>query len=217
MIIVLLGLAGSGKGTQARFLTENQGFVHLSLGEIFRKEVSSNSERGQLIKSRIDAGEFVDDECVESVLIDFLNGHEKGSKFLFDGIPRTLSQLEILDRILISLEQNISHVFYIDVDREILLKRLSGRFMCASCQSIYNDYFKTPLRKGVCDVCESKNFIRRTDDQPLIIEKRLVDQEGFMKDVLENYRRRGVLRTLDGSRGIGLISHEMSRIVSNFC
>ena len=163
MNIILLGPPGAGKGTQARILMDELGLVQLSTGDMLRAAVASGSEVGQQAKAVMEAGKLVSDEIVIRVVSDRLDEPDTKAGVILDGFPRTAAQAGALDRLLEEKRLTLDAVVSMDVDDDLLVDRVSGRFTCAGCGEGYHDTHKRPAVEGLCDKCGSTAFKRRAD------------------------------------------------------
>lgn len=171
MNIVLIGPPGVGKGTQANFLLKKYDLTYITTGNILRQEVKSGSDFGREINKIISSGLLVSDDIVNKLVqksIDIAT-----NSILFDGYPRNLKQSKMLVEMLEKNEKKLDCIINMNLDNNTLIKRISGRFVCADCSAVYNDYFKNLKKEGICDHCGSENFIRRSDDNEEVIKKRL--------------------------------------------
>ena len=132
---------------------------------------------------------------------------------ILDGFPRTLPQAVALDELLGSMQQKVDQVIEIVIDKSILLKRTTGRFKCAECGTDYNEYYHAPAQKGVCDTCGSKTFIRRADDKPETVEKRLMVYENQTRPLIPYYEEKGILDRIDGTKEMEAIATALSNII----
>lgn len=203
--IVLLGPPGVGKGTQAARLKEALDLTHLSTGDVLRQEVREGSPLGQRVKAVMESGALVSDELVGEVVESALSalarsaGKAAGSGgFLLDGFPRTLGQVAILDGVLARTGLTLDHAVLIDAPREVVLRRLTGRRVCGSCDALYHIDSKRPARDGACDAC-GKPIVQRPDDSEESVARRFEVYEKATAPLAAEYRRRGILRTVDGS------------------
>lgn len=213
MNIILLGPPGAGKGTQAKRLEEKYGLVQLSTGDMLRAERKSGSELGRKVQAIMDAGKLVSDDIIIALIgqrIDQLKG-AKG--FILDGFPRTVPQAEALDRMLKEKGLKLDHVIEMTVDEAALIDRIAGRFGCAKCGASYHDRFHRPKAKGVCDVCGSRDFVRRADDRPEAVKTRLDAYRQQTAPILPYYRVKGILRTVDGMAEIDEVGRQIETIL----
>ena len=186
MRIVLMGPPGAGKGTQARRLAESTGMKHLSTGDMLRSEVTTGSELGLLAKGFMDKGDLVPD----STIIAMIQGQlANPAGVLLDGFPRTVIQAESLDESLEVAGLPIDKIVHMSVDTEELVRRLSSRAVCKSCQTPYNLVSDAPSIEGVCDKCGS-DVIVRDDDKPEAVMNRMKVYEELTEPVLNYYKTR---------------------------
>ncbi len=172
MNIILIGAQGSGKGTQAEKLTSSLGVSHVASGDMFRKAFDEKTALGIKAKAYIDRGELVPDEITVAMVLSRIKEPDCAHGVLLDGFPRTILQAQALDAGLKETGQHIDLVIYINVPREELLKRLSGRYICRANQHVYNIYAHLPKVAGVCDL-DGSELYQRSDDTGEAVEKRL--------------------------------------------
>ncbi len=195
MIIVLLGAPGSGKGTLSSRLKNELGYVHLSTGDMFRKILKSGTELGNKINAIIQSGKLVSDDLTnELVKQELSNVH--ADKIVLDGYPRTVEQAQFLDSI-----AKVDKVVLIDIENDIVIKRISGRRMCPKCNSIYNVYFNQPKVENKCDL-DGETLITRKDDNEESVIKRLAVYDSQTKPLIDYYDRRHILVKYDGNKSI---------------
>ena len=186
MRIVLMGPPGAGKGTQARRLAESTGMKHLSTGDMLRSEVTTGSELGLLAKGFMDKGDLVPD----STIIAMIQGQlANPAGVLLDGFPRTVIQAESLDESLEVAGLPVDKIVHMSIDTEELVRRLSSRAVCKSCQTPYNLVSDAPSIEGVCDKCGS-DVIVRDDDKPEAVMNRMKVYEELTAPVLNYYKTR---------------------------
>jgi len=201
MNIILIGPPGSGKGTQAKLLEDRHNMKQLSSGDMLRAAVSEGSEIGKQAKSYMEAGELVPDDLVVEIVTDQIE--KLGDKgFILDGFPRNVHQAEVLDRMLGQRDRTIDRVLVIEVDDDLLVERVAGRYTCANCGEGYHDTFKQPEKEGVCDKCGSTEFIRRPDDNPDTVRNRLAVYHEQTKPLIDYYKEQGKVRIVDGEQPI---------------
>jgi adenylate kinase len=197
MRVVLMGMPGVGKGTQAVQLRDALGGAHVSTGDILREAVQAGTALGQRVREYLDQGALVPDELVGDVIAIRLGRPDAASGFVLDGFPRTVEQVEILDRVLARLGVTLDAVILLVAPRRQIVSRLSGRRVCPNCLEVYHLDHRPPRSRGVCDSCGSA-LVQRVDDTESVILERL---EVFDKQTLpavELYRKRGVLHEVDG-------------------
>ncbi|MBI4680672.1 MAG: adenylate kinase [Nitrospirae bacterium] len=174
MRLVLLGAPGAGKGTQAKKLIEKHGIPQISTGDILRKAVADGTPLGKEAKSYMDKGELVPDKVVIGLIEDRLKQPDCKKGFILDGFPRNTAQAETLDAMLKKLTMPLDSALSVDVPKDDLMKRLTGRRTCKGCQQMYNVYFSPPKKNGVCDRCGGELF-HRDDDK---------EKSGILKSVI---------------------------------
>jgi adenylate kinase len=198
MRIVLLGPPGAGKGTQAKLMHERTHMTHISTGDLLRAAVGARSELGLAARSYMDRGELVPDSLVIGLIDQHLQEDGAASRFMLDGFPRTVAQAEALQRMLEGLQLPLDHVVSIDVPREELVRRLSGRRTCRQCGAMFHVAFDPPARPGVCDRCGGELF-QRDDDREDTIRARLDVYDKATAPLVAFYKARGLLRPVDGT------------------
>jgi adenylate kinase len=194
--IVLLGAPGSGKGTQAKNLTQKKGFNHISTGDLLRSEIDKKSELGLKVKSVMDSGELVTDDLVFDLLK--ANIDLKANRYIFDGFPRTLKQAEMLNDM---LGEGNYKVLFFDVDLELLVTRISNRRVSSDGNYIYNLISSPPKSQGVCDVT-GLQLIQREDDKEDVVRKRMSVYKSEIDPVLEYYKAKNLLSKVDAEKSI---------------
>lgn len=172
MNIVLIGAQGSGKGTQADMLAQALGIRHIASGDLFRKAIQEQSELGLQAKTYIDRGDLVPDDITVGMMLARIAQPDCDAGVLFDGFPRTIAQAEALDSGLAHLGRQIDVAVYLYVPQELLLRRLTGRYICRAQQHVYNIYTKPPKVPGICDI-DGSELYQRSDDRKEAIQKRL--------------------------------------------
>ncbi|PIS10327.1 MAG: adenylate kinase [Bdellovibrio sp. CG10_big_fil_rev_8_21_14_0_10_47_8] len=175
MNIVLFGAPGAGKGTQSQLLVERLKMVQISTGDLFRAAIKGKTELGQKAQSYMDKGELVPDSIVIGMVDEVLT-RLNGNSFILDGFPRTRAQAEALGKILSQRSLEIGKAVFLEVPREELLQRLTGRRVCKSCGAVYHVNSKPPKIAGVCDLCGGE-VIQRNDDREEVIVTRLKTYE----------------------------------------
>ncbi|WP_412521570.1 adenylate kinase [Staphylococcus simulans] len=201
MNIILMGLPGAGKGTQASEIVKKFPIPHISTGDMFRKAIKDETELGKEAKSYMDRGELVPDEVTVGIVKERLSEDDAKKGFLLDGFPRTLEQAEALSKIMTELGRKIDAVINIEVPEEELMNRLTGRRVCEVCGTTYHLVFNPPKVDGVCDLDGGKLY-QREDDNPETVAKRLEVNVKQSKPILEYYDNKGVVKNVDGSKDI---------------
>jgi len=209
MNIIFLGAPGSGKGTQAAMLAKELVIPAISTGEALRKEVELQSEIGKMAKSYMDSGKLVPDEVVVGIIKNRITQKDCQSGFILDGFPRNINQAIVLDEMLSSLDKKVEKVFNFEVGEEVLIKRISGRFSCKNCGTVYNRYFKLPKQEGVCDNCGSINFESRSDDNEATVKSRLKVYHESTFALIEYYKKKNLLVSIDAVKSAPLVFEEL--------
>jgi adenylate kinase len=209
MRLVLLGPPGAGKGTQAERIKARYGIAHLSTGDMLREAVASGTEVGRRAKAIMDAGRLVPDDVINRLVAERIAEPDCARGFILDGFPRTLAQAQALDALLLDRDERLDAVVEIAVDDDALVERISGRFACAKCGAGYHDRFRQPKVAGVCDVCGSREFVRREDDKAETVRARLEAYHAQTAPLLPYYRKKGLLAVVDGMAGIDEVTAEI--------
>ncbi len=191
--IVFLGPPGAGKGTQAAEFSRAHGIAHLSMGDLLRSAVANRSPLGQEADVYMRAGQLVPDELVLRLLKERLGSPETRAGFILDGYPRNLAQARELERL-----TPIDRVISFDLPEAVLVERLSQRRVCPQCKTVYNLTTQPPKVAGHCDK-DGSELIQRSDDRPDAIRTRLTVYARDTEPLLEYYRRKGILRSIDAS------------------
>ena len=214
MRIVLLGAPGSGKGTQAKLLVEKYNIPQISTGDLLRAEVAAGTDLGKKAKAAMDAGQLVTDDVVLGMIQARLSKPDARNGFILDGFPRNIPQAQSLDAMLARLSQPLQLALLVDVDNEVLMKRLTGRRSCgnAACGAIYNIYFSAPKTANKCDKCGS-SLQHRSDDNEDTVRKRLTVYEQQTAPLMSYYKAQGKLRTVKGVGSVNDIFRGISDII----
>lgn len=199
MRIVLFGAPGSGKGTQAAFISRDNDIPHISTGDMLREAVKNGTAVGAKAKSFMDKGALVPDEVMIEVVAERLDKEDARKGFLLDGFPRTVEQAKKLDSMLEARNIKIDNVLWLEVESAELVKRLTSRRICSGCGSIYNILFQVPREEGRCDKCGGR-LEQRIDDQKDTVENRLNVYRRQTAPLEEYYSSRNVLNKIDGSK-----------------
>ncbi|MDR6120698.1 adenylate kinase [Bacillus sp. SLBN-46] len=212
MNLVLMGLPGAGKGTQAERIVEKYGIPHISTGDMFRAAMKEGTELGLQAKSFMDKGELVPDEVTIGIVRERLSKDDCQKGFLLDGFPRTVPQAEALENLLADLDKKIDYVINIDVDKSILMDRLTGRRICKDCGSTYHLVFNPPAKEGVCDRCGGELY-QRADDNAETVQNRLDVNIKQSAPLLAFYEDKGYLRTIDGQQDINKVLIDIEELL----
>lgn len=213
MNLILMGLPGAGKGTQAERIVDTYHIPHISTGDMFRAAIATNTPLGMEAKSYMDQGKLVPDEVTTGIVKERLSQSDTDKGFLLDGFPRTLAQAEALKDILAELNKKIDAVINIDVDPKVIVDRLSGRFICKTCGATYHKIYNPPKVEGTCDRCGGHEFYQREDDKPETVKRRLEVNIESSKPILEFYQNEGVRFDVDGDRDIDVVFDDVKKII----
>jgi adenylate kinase len=196
MRIVLLGAPGSGKGTQAKKLVADYGYPQVSTGDLLRDAVARGTEYGRKAKAAMEAGQLVSDDIVLGILKDRVAQPDAAGGFILDGFPRNLAQARMLEEVLAELGQPLDAAVLMDLDFDILLKRLTGRRSCTGCGRVYNIHFLPPPADGRCESCGGE-LVQRADDREETIGHRLEVYRKETAPLVDYYRELGKLKVVD--------------------
>ncbi|MFF4713770.1 adenylate kinase [Streptomyces eurythermus] len=196
MRIVLVGPPGAGKGTQAVRLAEKLGIPHISTGDLFRANISRQTELGKLAKSYMDAGNLVPDEVTIAMAKDRMEQPDAEKGFLLDGFPRNVSQAEALDRLLRDEQMTLDAVLDLEVPEEEVVKRIAGRRICRNDSShVFHVTYSPPKQEGVCDVCGGELY-QRDDDSEDTVRKRLEVYHTQTEPIIDYYKAQELVVTI---------------------
>lgn len=208
MRLILLGPPGAGKGTQAKRVIEEFDIPHISTGDIFRKNIKEKTELGQKVEGLLAEGKLVPDELTIEIVWDRLDQEDCKNGFLLDGFPRTIPQAEALDEGLAKRGLKLDRVLNIDVDKDSLVKRLSGRRVCPNCGSSYHIDNNPPKVEGICDVCQTP-VIQREDDKEQTVLDRIKVYDSQTKPLVDFYNKQDLVFTVDGTLPIDEITNKL--------
>lgn len=214
MKIILLGPPGAGKGTQAKSISNRYSIPHISTGDIFRKNISENTPLGIEAKSYMDNGQLVPDEVTINMVKDRLQQDDCKNGYLLDGFPRTVHQAEALDNFLTEREESIDTALLIEVPKEFILERMTGRRVCPSCGASYHIKFNPPTNDGKCDLCGS-DVIQRKDDTEETVKERLDVYENQTQPLIDFYKNKKQLSVVDGTQAINEVFESICKILGS--
>lgn len=200
MKIVLLGAPGSGKGTQAKLLMDKYGVPQVSTGDLLRAAVKSGSELGKQAKHAMDNGQLVSDELVLSLLRERLGEDDIKKGYILDGFPRNLAQGEALAEMLDNIQQPLDAALLIDVDSDVIVKRIVGRQTCEDCGQMYNTFFSPTEKEGICDKCGGKLNTRADDNEETVV-KRIAVYEAETAPLIDFFKAQDKLVAVKGDEG----------------
>lgn len=215
MNIVLLGPPGAGKGTQAKMIIQQYSIPHISTGDIFRKNISEKTPLGIKAKEYIDQGLLVPDELTIDIVKDRLQQNDCAEGFLLDGFPRTVFQAEALDSFLKGFGKEIQVGLLIEVPREDILDRMTGRRMCLNCGASYHVTFNPTKVEGKCDLCGS-DVVQRKDDTEETVRERLNVYDKQTQPLIDYYKKYDKLEEVDGTQDIDKVFEDVKDILRSF-
>ncbi|MFQ3546445.1 adenylate kinase [Halobacillus rhizosphaerae] len=214
MNLILMGLPGAGKGTQAEKIVEKYNIPHISTGDMFRLAIKEGTELGKEAKSFMDKGDLVPDAVTIGIVRERLSKPDCQDGFLLDGFPRTIAQAEALESLLNDMEESLDYVLHIDVPKDQLIERLTGRRVCPTCGATYHVIFNPPKEEGKCDH-DGSELIQREDDQPDTVKKRLEVNVEQTKPLLDFYREKGYVVSFKGDRDINEVFQDIDQKLGN--
>ncbi len=212
MNIVIMGLPGAGKGTQAAEIIKKYPIPHISTGDMFRLAIKNETPLGNEAKSYMDRGELVPDEVTVGIVKERLSESDAKDGFLLDGFPRTVQQAEALNEIMDELGSKIESTIYVDVPEEELMNRLTGRRICEVCGTAYHLVFNPPKQEGICDLDGGKLY-QREDDNPETVQNRLEVNIKQTQPLLDFYESQGVLSRVNGSQDIDEVFEDIKKVL----
>lgn len=207
-----MGLPGAGKGTQAEKIVDKYGIPHISTGDMFRAAIKEGTELGLKAKSFMDNGDLVPDEVTIGIVGERLSKEDCEKGFLLDGFPRTVAQAEALENILADLGKKMNYVININVDKDILMERLTGRRICKECGATYHLVFNPPTEEGVCDRCGGELY-QRADDNEETVQNRLDVNIKQTQPLLAYYEDKGYLKNIDGQQDIHRVFDDIDELL----
>ena len=210
MNLLIMGLPGAGKGTQAAKIVENFNVAHISTGDMFRAAIANQTEMGVLAKSYIDKGELVPDEVTNGIVKERLSQNDiKETGFLLDGYPRTIEQAHALDQTLTELDLALDGVINIEVDPNSLLERLSGRIIHRETGETFHKVFNPPADY------KEEDYYQREDDQPETVKRRLDVNIAQGQPIIDHYRSKGLVHDIQGNQDINDVFSAIEKVLTN--
>lgn len=211
-VIILLGPPGSGKGTQAKLLSQDYHIPQISTGDLFREQMTAQTLIGKKAKEFIEIGQLVPDDIVLGMLFERIEQLDCKKGYLLDGFPRTIVQADQLGQHQ-SMKTKL-FVLCLEVPDEEIIKRAAGRSVCRQCGFIYNQNISPPTQDNICDRCGGAVY-RRTDDEPPVVRKRLKVYHAQTQPLIEYYNQRGLLTLFDGKQPPDVVHAELRRYIDH--
>uniref|UniRef100_A0A832GMX5 Adenylate kinase n=1 Tax=Caldimicrobium thiodismutans TaxID=1653476 RepID=A0A832GMX5_9BACT len=212
MNIVFLGPPGAGKGTQAKILIEKYGIPQISTGDMLREHRAKGTELGKRAQEYMDKGQLVPDEIILDMVKERLAQPDCAKGFILDGFPRTVAQAEALDKILSEMNKKLDYALALVVPDELLVERLTGRRTCKNCGMMFHVKYKPPKVEGKCDVCGGELY-QRPDDNEETVRNRLKVYHESTAPLIDYYKKKGILKEIDGSKSIEEITAQLISIL----
>lgn len=211
MNLILFGAPGAGKGTQSALLVEKLGMTQISTGDLFRAAIKNKTDLGTKAQGYMDQGQLVPDSIVIGMVEEVLKSGVKS--FILDGFPRTVPQAEALDQLLIGLKLSVSKAIFLEVPKQELLGRLTGRRVCKNCGTVFHVLNKPSKSEGVCDRCGGQ-LIQRNDDMTEVIEARLKNYDEYTSPLKAYYTKSHKYVEVDGNRDTALVFADIKKLIS---
>jgi adenylate kinase len=209
---IFLGAPGAGKGTQAKILSEVLGLPHISSGDIFRENIAAGTDLGKVAKGYISRGDLVPDDITNAMIRERLGRKDCVRGAILDGFPRTDVQARALEKDLQELGGNIAAVLSIEVPQDVLVRRLSGRWMCRAKGHVYHTLHNPPQEAGVCDI-DGSELYQREDDKPGTVAMRIQVYLKQTAPLIERFEELGLLRRIDGDQEIEAVSESVQMAI----
>ena len=206
--LVLIGLPGAGKGTQATVLSKERRLTHVSSGDLFRDNIKRQTDLGKQVEAILKSGSLVPDDVTIAMVRDRLKQADCAAGAVLDGFPRTPAQADALDSMLGEWGGKINLVPYVKVRDEVLVERLSGRWTCKTCGTVYHEKFNPPTVAGKCDK-DGGELVQRPDDKAETVRTRIQEYVRNTAPLIEHYRRKGLLAEIDGEQAIEKVSADL--------
>jgi len=209
--IILFGAPGAGKGTQSALLIEKLGMSQVSTGDLFRAAIKGKTELGVLAQTYMDKGLLVPDSVVIGMVEEVLKSGVKN--FILDGFPRTVPQAEALDELLRKLNLSVSKAVFLEVPKQELMGRLTGRRVCKNCGAVYHIVSKPSKLESVCDSCGGQ-VVQRNDDKTEVIEARLKNYDEYTSPLKDYYTKSRKYVELNGNRDTEMVFSDLKKVIS---
>ncbi|MCR5786194.1 MAG: adenylate kinase [Acholeplasmatales bacterium] len=213
MRLLIMGRPGAGKGTQAFNIKDYYNIAHISTGDMFRDAIKNGTPLGKLAKSYTDKGALVPDEVTIGLVKERLSNKDCENGFLLDGFPRNVAQAEALDKILAELNVKLDGVLDVNVEPEILIRRIVGRRVCKNCGATFHIEFNKPKKDGICDNCGNALY-QRADDTEETAGSRLKVYDDSTAPVLAYYEKQGLLKTVNGDQPVDKVFEDIKAVLS---
>jgi len=211
--VILFGPPGAGKGTQADHLVKYFNLHKISTGDLLRNEINNKTELGNKIKIIIDQGKLVSDDIINNLITNILSDKKFYNRLIFDGYPRNIDQAINLDHLVKKYNQKISCVLSLNVEKEIIIKRILGRQTCSKCGLIFNEHFYPSTKNN--HSCGAKFLVKRSDDNDKTILNRLETYLVKTLPILDYYKKLNLLHEINGKGRIDQIFKEISAILAS--
>lgn len=214
MHLMFLGPPGAGKGTQAKILEQRFNALQVSTGDILRKAIEAGTKLGLEAKAVMDQGKLVPDDVMIGLIKDKFSEPDFSKNWIMDGFPRTVAQAEAFDKLLLELNLKLDSVVEVDVDRTLLVKRITGRRVCKSCQAPYHVEFNPTKVDGICDYCGSNDIYQRGDDKEEVVVHRLKVYDEQTSPLIEYYSSKNLLHKMDGNLPVEEVTNKIVEILN---
>ena len=212
MNLLIMGPAGSGKGTMSDIITDEFPINHISTGDMLRAAFKNGTEVGKEAKQFMDEGKLVPDSVILKMVEERLNEDDCKNGFLFDGFPRTLVQAKAFDIMLLKINKKVDAVINLTVDFSALSSRITGRRVCKNCGAIYHVVNQPPIIEGVCNVCGSELY-QRSDDTIEQLTVRLEEYNELTKPVLAYYKKQNIVKNINASQHINEVYTDVKKVL----
>lgn len=213
MHIMFIGPPGAGKGTQAKILEKKYNAYQVSTGDILRKAIEEGTELGIKAKTFMDEGKLVTDDLIIALIREKFNSPDFTNNWIMDGFPRTVPQAEAFDKLLEELNIKLDCVIEVDVERDLLIERITGRRVCRNCQAPYHVSFNPPKQEGICDYCGSNDIYQRNDDKEEVVISRLSVYDKQTSPLIDYYKKKNTHHKMDGNLPVETVTQEIDKLI----